>query len=167
MGLVILYIRRQIARWDAKVKRTAVLTLLALAVACGEGGEETVPLAVRFLIDTQFTSNGSGPLGLHGPGDPCQPETYARGPRIVVRDGSGETIRTATLELASGDGTVVGSIDAETGLDCDVGEFPIPNVPAADFYAISVEGIAGEVTVSRSELAAQDGVVTIVADGAE
>jgi len=98
----------------------------------------------------------------HGsPSNPCTPE--GSGVRFIVKDGAGETIATHSAEI--GEGTIVGGdVDPETGVNCDVGTFTIPDVPESDFYQLEVEGVSNSITSSAAELEGNDWTFEVIGD---
>jgi hypothetical protein len=133
---------------------TVCITALAL-VGCSGGGEHTV--RVHLYVDTEFTGSSLAAR----PGDPCTP--YASSVRFIVKNADGETVATQSGELS--EGTLVGGdVDPDTGVNCDVGSFGIPEVPDSDFYELQAEGVPGSVTSSAEELEQNDWTLDIIGD---
>jgi hypothetical protein len=165
-----------------KAFAAGAVALALLLTGCG-GGSSSHTVDVRLEVTPRYGfvhfPNGSGapvvadendPLFFPGSGVPCELMTAAQAgragiappptsARIVVKDGAGQTIATASAPLG-GLGKVLS--DPQTReLLCDMGLFPVSDVPEADIYEFIIEGVAGSVTVSKEELSSSGWEVDI------
>lgn len=161
-------------RWPLVLVVVALTLLLA---GCG-GASSSHTVNVKLLVTPRYGfvhfPNGSSapvvadendPLFFPESGVPCELMTAAQAgrvgiaapstsARIVIKDGAGETIGTASAALGG-----LGRVRSDAGtreLLCDMGLFPVSHVPDADIYEFVIEGAAGSVTVSKEELSSSE-----------
>lgn len=152
--------------------RTLSTALVACAlVACG-GGSDGETLAGTFTVMEAMTE---------APGDEYSGEggyaDLSEGSQVVVKDGEGKTLATSRLQAGRGVDIIEATMGREptsggteeddlanairgvdvSGVDLSYCRFAfeVPDVPKADFYAVSV-GRRGEQTYSYDEMAAKD-----------